>query len=96
MTTASMSQLMRPVSSSAGEAAKAAASHGRRGLTPASSHADSSAIAAKPRALTMTNPRISFCTWAVPARSPAGWSARACTSPAPVAFWVTHAAPYAK
>ena len=91
-----MSQLMRPVSSSAGEAAKAAASHGRRRLTPARSQAESSAMAAKARALTMTKARSSFFTWPVPTRSPAGWSARSCTSSAPVTFWVTHAAPYAK
>ena len=92
-----MSQLMRPVSTSAGEAAKAAASHGRLGLTPASSHADSSASAAKARALTMTNAAQLLLHLGGADQVAGRLVARArATSPAPVTFWVTHAAPYAK
>ena len=57
-----MSQLTRALSARAGESAKSAASHGRLGFTPLSSHAASSAATAKPTALTMTKYRISFDT----------------------------------
>ena len=93
-----MSQLISPVSSSAGESAKAAASQGRRGLTPASSQADSSASAAKPSALTMTKTaQLASAPRSVPTSvADRLVGARVARRATPVSQCVTQAAPYAQ
>ncbi len=95
-TTATRSQLTRPVSNRAGESAKAAASQGRRGVTPASSHAASSVSTANPSALTITKIRISRCTSGRPPSSLAGRSLREVRSGDPFSQCVTWAAPQAQ
>ena len=84
-TTASRSQLMRPVSTSAGDAAKAAASHGRRGSTPASSQADSSARTREAEGVDDHEAaQLPLAPGRCSTRSPAGTSQRASTSGEPV------------
>ena len=61
-TTASRSQLTRPVSNRAGEAANPSASHGRRGFTPERKSVESRAASAKNSAETITKARTSRIT----------------------------------
>ena len=88
--------MIRPVSASAGDRANAAASHGRRGSTPASSQAASRASTAKPTALTTTKARVSARTFGIDHSRSTGVAARGPTSGDPLTQWVTQAAPQAQ